>query len=94
MSFIDIEDPEKRDQIVADYVATIRRVQQRNEDEKSVGLARQAELKETFSPIIKATEKATKAIAEKIEPLHDELKTVSDKINANTRLIEKKTKVG
>ena len=86
MAFIDIKDPKKRVEIVADYLSTIRKVQQRNEDEKSAGLAHQAELRETFSPIVKATEKATRDIAEKIEPLHDELKTVSDKINANTRL--------
>ena len=42
MAFIDIKDPRKRDQIVADYLATIQRVQQRNEDEKAVGLLRQA----------------------------------------------------
>ena len=32
MAFIDIDDPEKRDKIVADYIATIHRVQQRNEN--------------------------------------------------------------
>ena len=64
MSFIDIKDPSKRDQIVADYVATIRRVQQRSEDEKSIGLAKKAELERTFNPIVKATEKSTKAITE------------------------------
>ena len=40
MSFIDIKDAKQRDQIVADYIATIHRVQQRNEDDKSAGLAK------------------------------------------------------
>ena len=80
MSFIDIEDPEKRDRIVADYVATIRRVQQRSEDEKSVGLAKRAELERTFNPIIKATEQSTKAITQSLDPIRDELKTVSEKL--------------
>ena len=80
MSFIDIEDPEKRDRIVADYVATIRRIQQRNEDEKTVGLTRQAELERTFNPIVKATEKSTRAITQTLNPIHDELKTVSEKL--------------
>ena len=62
MSFIDIKDPKKRDEIVADYLATVRRVQQRNEDEKALGLVRQAELEKTFNPIVKATEKSTEAI--------------------------------
>ena len=72
MSFIDIKDPKKRGQIVSDYVATVRRVQQRNEDEKSAGLAKQAELEETFSPIVKATEKSTEAITKQLAPLNSE----------------------
>ena len=86
MSFIDIKDPKRRDQIVADYVATIRRMQQRNEDEKSAGLAKQAELERTFNPIVKATEKTTRAITEHLNPIHDELKTVSEKLNNTNAL--------
>lgn len=80
MSFIDIKDPKKRDQIVADYIATIRRVQQRNEDEKAVGLAKQAELNQTFNPIVQATKESTKTITEHLNPIHDELKNVSENI--------------
>ena len=71
MSFLDIKDPKERDKIVADYVATIRRVQQRNEVEKSAGLAKQAELEQTFSPIVKATEKSTETITKQLVPLHE-----------------------
>ena len=80
MSFIDIDDPKKRDQIVADYVATIHRVQQRSEDEKTVGLAKQAELERTFNPIVKASEQWSKSIKESLEPIHEELKTVSENL--------------
>ena len=73
MSFINIEDPKKRDQIVADYIATIKRVQQRSEDEKTVGLDKQAQLERTFNPILKATEQSTRSIKE-------ELKTVSENL--------------
>ena len=69
MSFINIKDPKKRVQIVADYVATIRRIQERNEDEKSTGLAKQAELEHTFQPIIQATEKSTEAITKQLATL-------------------------
>ena len=34
---LDIKDAKERNKIVADYMATIRRVQQRNENEKSAG---------------------------------------------------------
>ena len=44
MSFLDITDAKKRDKIVADYIATIRKIKERNENEKLVGLSRTAEL--------------------------------------------------
>ena len=75
MAFIDIKDPKERDRIVADYLSTIRNIQQRNEDEKALGLTRQADLQTTFHPMIKATEKSTKAITSALIPLRDEIKT-------------------
>ena len=60
MSFLDIEDPAKRDEIVKDYIATIRRVQESNENEKVVGLARKTELEKTFNPIVEATKNLPK----------------------------------
>ena len=62
MAFIDIKDPKKRDAIVADYLSTIKRVQQQNEYERAIGLTKQVELEKTFKPIIEATEKSTAAI--------------------------------
>ena len=67
MVFIDIKDPKERDRLVADYLATLKNIQQRNEDEKSLGLKRQADLETTFNPIIKATEISTKAITKEIK---------------------------
>ena len=69
MSFLEIKDPKKRDQIVADYVATIRQIQERNEDEKSAGLTRKVELEQTFEPIVKATEKAADEITTQLQNL-------------------------
>ena len=78
MSFLDIKDPQKRDEIVKDYISTIRRVQERSENEKVVGLARKTELENTFNPIVEATKKSTKVIAEKLDPLHTELKKINN----------------
>lgn len=69
MAFIDIKDPKKRDAIVADYLSTIKHVQQQNEDERTVGLQKDVELEKTFKPIIKATEKSTAAITKELEGL-------------------------
>ena len=67
MAFIDIKDPKKRDAIVADYLATIRRVRQQNENDKAIGLQSKVDLEKTFAPII---EKTTDAIAEKLKTPH------------------------
>ena len=77
MAFIDIEDPRQRDKIVADYLSTIKHVQQQNEDERSTGLTRQADLETTFNPMIKATEKSTKAITKELIPLREEIKKIN-----------------
>ena len=73
MSFLDIKDPKKRDAIVADYLATMNRIQQRNLNEKAQDLAHSDELKEMFHPIIESTKKSTKAITKELEPLQEEM---------------------
>ena len=83
MSFINIEDPKKRDQIVADYLATIKRVQQRSEDENTVGLDKQTQLECTFNPVIKATKQSTRSIKESLDPIREELKTVREPVSAS-----------
>ena len=70
MAFIDIKDPKQRDKIVADYLSTIKHIQQQNEDEKVTGLARQVDLEKTFNPVIKATEMSTKAITKEIKNIN------------------------
>ena len=78
MSFLDIKDPKKRDAIVADYLATMNRIQQRNLNEKAQDLAHSDELKEMFHPIIESTKKSTKAITKELEPLQEEMKNINE----------------
>ena len=85
MSFLDIKDPVKRDEIVRDYIATIRRVQESNENEKVVGLARKTEFEKAFNPIVEATKKSTNIIAEKLDPLHTELKKIDNQTKPTVR---------
>ena len=67
MTFVDIKDPKERDRFVADYISTIKNIQQQSEDEKALGLKRQIDLEKTFNPVIKATEMSTKAITNEIK---------------------------
>ena len=67
MAFIDIKDPAKRDEIVADYLSTIQRIREQDESDKAIGLERRIHLEQTFKPIVSATEKATTAITNEIK---------------------------
>ena len=80
MSFIDIKDPKKRDAIVADYLATVKRIQQRNLNEKAQDLARNEELKEMFDPVVQSTARSTEAITKELIPIRDEVKNLNENL--------------
>ena len=52
MYFLNIKDPEERDATIADYLATVKRLQQRNLEERSDLMNRQRELEETYEPVV------------------------------------------
>ena len=56
MSFLKIKNPRKRDQLVADFIATKKRIQQRNADERAGDLAKEGDLQNLFKPVIHSTE--------------------------------------
>lgn len=76
MSFLDIKNPTERDKIVNEYLSTMRKIQQRTQDEKALSLATRQQLETEYSPITSATEKATKAITDELVPLHEEIKNL------------------
>ena len=74
MSFIDITDPKKRDTIVTDYLATVRRIQQRNLNERAEDLTKKEERNELFKPIVDSTEKSTISLHKELKNLNESLK--------------------
>ena len=79
MSFLNIEDPKKRDAIVADYLAMVKRLQKENLNEKTQDyLVRKDELKEMFNPVVQSTEKSTEAITKELIPLREEVKHLNE----------------
>ena len=73
MSFSNIKDHEKRDAMVKDYVATVHRIQQRSENEKLGSLAQQALLEETYRPVVRSQQQASKEIVKGLIPIKDEV---------------------
>ena len=77
MSFLKITNPRKRDLLVADFIATTKRIQQRNLNERAEHLAEEDNLQNIFKPIIQSSEKATTALQEELLPLQNELKDIN-----------------
>ena len=59
MSFLNITDPKRRDSIVADYLATVKRLQHRDIIERAQDLVRQDYLNRMFEPLVVSTRKST-----------------------------------
>ena len=80
MSFLDIKDPKKRDSIVADYLATVKRLQHRDINERAQDLVRQDDLNQMFEPVVKSTGKSTDAITKELVPIREEMKTLNKRL--------------
>ena len=52
MSFLNITDPKKRDAIVKEYLATIRRIKKRNLQERAWDFANHEMLEESLQPVV------------------------------------------
>ena len=91
MSFLNIKDPKKRDAVVADYLATVKRLQQRNLNEKAQDLARDENLKEMFSPVVQSTAKSTEAITKELIPLREEVKHLNENLAATKEKLDDNT---
>ena len=83
MSFLNIKDPKKRDSIVADYLATVKRLQRRDISERAQDLVRQDDFNRMFEPVDKSTGKSTDAIAKGLVLIREEMRTLNQGL-ANT----------
>ena len=93
MSFLNITDPKKRDAVVADYLATVKRLQQRNLNEKAQDLARNENLNEMFNPVVQSTVKSTEAITKELIPLREEVKHLNENLAAAKEKLDDSTRL-
>ena len=89
MSFLKITNPKKRDAIVADFIATKRRIQQRNLDERAKDLAKEEDLQQLFKPVIQSTEKSAVTLQKELLPVQNELKDLNSKLEKTLDVGEK-----
>lgn len=70
MSFMNIKSTEKRDAMIEDYLATVKR----NLEERSDLSDRQRDLEENFKPVVVSNQKMAKEIVKEFFPIKEELK--------------------
>ncbi len=72
MSFINISNPDKRNEVVNDYIKTKDEIRKRNEKVKESNLLRYELAQENAKPIVEATKKSSEEIKSAIErPVED-----------------------
>ena len=84
MFFLNIKDPKKRESIVADYLATVKRLQRRDINERAQDLSGQDDLNRMFEPVVKSTGKSTDAIIKELVPIREEMRTTGKMKDAIT----------
>ena len=72
MAFIDIKDPEKREEIVQDYIKNLKEIRERNENEKMRGITQRQDIAKVFQPVVQATEKSASQITSELKNMRDE----------------------
>ena len=77
MSFFKITNPKKRDAMVADYIATKKRLQERYKEERMGDLYRQREAEEHFQPVLLSNEKMMEDFAKDLKPIKEEVASIS-----------------
>ena len=83
MSFLNITDPKKRDSNVDDYLATVKRLQRRDINERAQDLVRQDDLNQMFESVVESTGKSTQAITKELATIREEMRTLNERL-ANT----------
>ena len=86
MPFINIKDPKKRDAIVAEYLATVKRHQDRGITERAQDLTGTEEINRVLEPVVRSTAKSTEAIAKELIPIREEIQVLNDRITAKPNL--------
>ena len=86
MAFIDIKNPEKREETVKDYIKNLKEVQEKTENEKVQGLTQSREIAKVFQPVVQATEKSATQISSEIKNLKDEQEEPRESINLSPAL--------
>jgi hypothetical protein len=79
MSFLNIQDPEKRDATIKEYLALKKKIKNRNLQEKARDFVNREMFEETLRPVLRSTVESTEAITKQLLPIKEGITT----LNAN-----------
>ena len=85
MSFLNIKDPQKRD---ADYLATVKRIQRSNLDERSRDLVQSKAIEQNLEPVVRSTDESTKAITNQLIPIKEHIATLNNNLSKGKQIEE------
>ena len=80
MSFLNIKDPKKRDAIVNEYLATIRRIKHHNLQERARDFANHKEIEESLEPVVRSNTESTEAITKELVPIKKGITALNAKL--------------
>ena len=80
MSFLNINEPKKRDAIVAAYLATVKRIKNRNLQERAKDFIHHETIEQSLQPVVNSTAASTEAITKQLVPIKEGITAL------NTRL--------
>ena len=79
MSFLNIKNHEKRDEMVKEYLALKKRLRNRNEEERSDIIDHRRDLEENFEPVVASNKEMAKEIVNELTPITKELQELNNK---------------
>ena len=77
MSFLNIEDTFQRQKHIKEYLATVKRIKNRNLQERAQDFANHEMLEESLEPVVHATAASTEAITKELIPIKDQLEQLT-----------------
>ena len=80
MSFLNISDPKKRDAIVADYLATVKRIKNRNLQERAHDFVLHEAIENSAEPVVRSTKESTNAITKELLPIKEGIIELNHKL--------------
>ena len=80
MSFLNITDSKKRAAIVKEYLDTIKRIKNRNLQERAHDFAHHESLEESLEPVVRSTAASTEAITKELVPIKEGITALSTKL--------------